>query len=163
MAARAASDARFERLVNPDRTLAPGERRRRVEAARKGHFASMLIRSLRARDAKRKRAAERPDPDGERRRATRRSVAARTGAFARLATHDPSELTAKARQASEARWQRLADPEGELTDEERAARIKELKSSHYRSMHIGTPSAVRRRRKCTISAAGAIRRASESA
>ena len=117
-AARAASDGRFERLVDPDGTLPPSERHRRAEAARGAHFASMLLRSLEARDAKRKRRAEQPDPDDKRRREIRRSVAGRIGAFTRLATHDPWELTAKAREASDARWQRLADPEGELTDEE---------------------------------------------
>ena len=51
-----------------------------------------------------------------------------------LATHDPSETTTKARQAAEARWDRLADPDHQLADEERATLVKALKSDYYRGL-----------------------------
>lgn len=41
--------ARFEREVDPDGTLPPAERARRVESARKAHFARMAFQSARAR------------------------------------------------------------------------------------------------------------------
>jgi hypothetical protein len=132
-AARSGADARFERLVDPDGTLAPAERARRAAAARQAHFASMLLRSIEARDGRRRRSGS-PVPDGERRRATRQSIAGRIGAFTMLATHDPSQTTVKARQAAEARWDRLADPDHQLAEEERAARVRALKSNYYRAL-----------------------------
>ncbi|HEY1119933.1 MAG TPA: hypothetical protein VGE43_19615 [Acidimicrobiales bacterium] len=48
-AARDASFARFERQVDPDGQLAPEERRRRAENARKAHMASMALKSAQAR------------------------------------------------------------------------------------------------------------------
>jgi len=48
-AARAAFLARFEREVDPDGTLAPEERARRAEAARKAYFAQLAHKSAKAR------------------------------------------------------------------------------------------------------------------
>lgn len=41
--------ARFERDVDPDGTLNPAERARRVESARRAHFARLAFRSAQAR------------------------------------------------------------------------------------------------------------------
>ena len=48
-AAREAFMARFEREVDPDGTLAPEERTRRAEAARKAYFAQLAHKSAKAR------------------------------------------------------------------------------------------------------------------
>jgi hypothetical protein len=47
--ARDAFMARFERQVDPDRTLPEAERRRRVEAARKAYFLGLALKSAKAR------------------------------------------------------------------------------------------------------------------
>lgn len=49
--ARATFLSRFEREVDPDGTLAPEERRRRAEHAKKAHFAALALKSA---DARRK-------------------------------------------------------------------------------------------------------------
>jgi hypothetical protein len=49
-AARYASHVeRFERLVDPDGTLDPTERQRRVAAARRAHFKALALKSAQAR------------------------------------------------------------------------------------------------------------------
>jgi len=50
--ARAAFNDRFERQVDPDRTLAPAERHCRAESARKAYFARLALRSAQARRAR---------------------------------------------------------------------------------------------------------------
>lgn len=47
--ARAAAVARFERQVDPDGVLPPGERAVRAEAARRAHFLRMALKSARSR------------------------------------------------------------------------------------------------------------------
>jgi len=47
--ARAALLAKFERDVDPDGVLAPAERRRRAESARRAHYTRMALRSAQAR------------------------------------------------------------------------------------------------------------------
>lgn len=47
--ARRASDARFEKLVDPDGTLSPDERAKRAANARKAHYTRMAYLSARAR------------------------------------------------------------------------------------------------------------------
>jgi hypothetical protein len=47
--ARASFLTRFEREVDPERTLPEGERKRRALAARKAHFARLALKSARAR------------------------------------------------------------------------------------------------------------------
>lgn len=47
--ARAALEARFEREVDPDGLLPPGERIRRAEHARRAYYAHLALRSARAR------------------------------------------------------------------------------------------------------------------
>lgn len=49
---RDAADARFEREVDPDGTLPPAERARRVESARRAHFTRLAMKSVEARRAK---------------------------------------------------------------------------------------------------------------
>jgi hypothetical protein len=44
--------ARFEREVDPDGVLSPAERARRVEHARKAHFARMALASAKVRAAR---------------------------------------------------------------------------------------------------------------
>lgn len=53
--------ARFEREVDPEGTLPPAERARRVEAAKKAHFQRLALRSAQVRSA-RKAAAEEATP-----------------------------------------------------------------------------------------------------
>ena len=50
--ARAAFEARWERIVDPDGTLAPQDRARRAAHARAAHFARMSLASARARRAR---------------------------------------------------------------------------------------------------------------
>jgi hypothetical protein len=50
--ARKAFLDRFEREVDPDGTLPPAERARRVESARKAYFARLALRSAQARARK---------------------------------------------------------------------------------------------------------------
>lgn len=50
--ARAAFLSGFEKQVDPDGTLAPEERARRAECARKAHFLKMALRSAQARARK---------------------------------------------------------------------------------------------------------------
>lgn len=52
--ARAARDARFEREVDPDGTLSPEERERRVTHARKAYFLGLARKSA---DSRRRKAA----------------------------------------------------------------------------------------------------------
>ena len=54
--ARAAFLERFEREVDPDGTLAPAERQRRAEAARRAHFARLALASAKARRGRKKAA-----------------------------------------------------------------------------------------------------------
>ncbi|MDO0937137.1 hypothetical protein QQY66_37495 [Streptomyces sp. DG2A-72] len=50
--AREAAQKRFERLVDPEGTLAPEERARRAEHARKAHFKRLALASSKARAAR---------------------------------------------------------------------------------------------------------------
>lgn len=51
--ARQASVARFEKLVDPDGTLPPEERRQRADSAMKAHFSRMAAASAASRRGKR--------------------------------------------------------------------------------------------------------------
>jgi len=53
VSARAGFNARFDREVDPDNILEPGERSRRAERAKKAYFLSMALRSAQVRRAKR--------------------------------------------------------------------------------------------------------------
>lgn len=56
--ARAAAMQRFEDQVDPDRSLAPAERAKRAESARRAYFADLARRSARARRLRREADAE---------------------------------------------------------------------------------------------------------
>lgn len=56
-AARTAAMDRFERQVDPDGILAPEERARRAESARKAYFIKLALKSAQARRARKQRAA----------------------------------------------------------------------------------------------------------
>lgn len=58
--ARAAANARFEKEVDPDGVLPPGERARRAEHARKAWFTSLALKSATARRKKGQQSNERP-------------------------------------------------------------------------------------------------------
>src|ERR1700745_1439611 len=64
---RKAFDARFEREVDPDGTLAPPERDRRAKAARKAYYIRLSIKSAQIRQAKAaaRRAQQPPRPTPE--------------------------------------------------------------------------------------------------
>lgn len=47
--ARAAAEARFEKIVDPDGTMTPAARAKAAEAARKAHFQRMALQSAKAR------------------------------------------------------------------------------------------------------------------
>jgi hypothetical protein len=49
-AARQAAHDRFERQVDPEGVLPPGERARRAESARKAYFLSLALRSAKSRN-----------------------------------------------------------------------------------------------------------------
>ncbi|WP_245612650.1 hypothetical protein [Actinotalea ferrariae] len=57
--------AKFERQVDPEGTLAPDERARRAEHARKAHFARLALKSARARRQSREAAALAAEADAE--------------------------------------------------------------------------------------------------
>jgi hypothetical protein len=57
--ARRAANDRFENQVDPDRILAPEERARRAEHARKAHMLSLALKSARARRQRKERVVNR--------------------------------------------------------------------------------------------------------
>ena len=61
-AARAGFLAKFERQVDPDRVLAPEERRRRALAARNAHMMRLALRSAEVRRKKKKRGRKEAGP-----------------------------------------------------------------------------------------------------
>lgn len=63
-AARATFLGRFELEVDPDMRLAPADRARRAEAARKAYFARLALRSAEVRQSRSaKRGGQRPEND----------------------------------------------------------------------------------------------------
>lgn len=53
-AARRGLEAKFEREVDPDGLLSPGERAKRVENARKAYYARLALKSAQARRGRRR-------------------------------------------------------------------------------------------------------------
>jgi hypothetical protein len=53
LAARAAFESRFERIVDPTGELEPAEREQRARAARRAHFARLALKSAQARRSRR--------------------------------------------------------------------------------------------------------------
>ncbi len=60
-----------------------------------------------------------------------RILQARLGGLTLAAKHDPREYVRPAKAAFDARWERLADPEGVLPPEERQRRADALKRAHF--------------------------------
>ncbi|MEX5712884.1 hypothetical protein AB1484_32665 [Parafrankia sp. FMc6] len=60
---RAAFLDRFDRQVDPDGTLAPDERARRAEHARRAYFSALALRSVQARRRRRTRSEQETPPD----------------------------------------------------------------------------------------------------
>jgi len=75
-----------------------------------------------------------------------RSLRARIAAHAMHARNDPVEITAKARAAFLAKFERQADPEGVLPPEERRRRAEHLRSAHFARLALASAKARRTRR-----------------
>jgi len=75
-----------------------------------------------------------------------RSLRARIAAHAMHARNDPVEITAKARAAFLAKFERQADPEGVLPPEERRRRAEHLRSAHFARLALAAAKARRARR-----------------
>jgi hypothetical protein len=74
-----------------------------------------------------------------------RSLRARMAAHAMHARNDPVEITAKARAAFLASFERAVDPEGVLPPEERRRRAEHLRSAHFARLALASAKARRRR------------------
>jgi hypothetical protein len=75
-----------------------------------------------------------------------RALRARLGAYAMHARNDARETTAKARAAFLARFERLADPDGQLPEAERQRRAKQLRSAYFARLALASAKARRVRR-----------------
>ena len=75
-----------------------------------------------------------------------RSLRARMAAHAMHARNDPVEITAKARAAFLASFDRQADPEGVLSAEERRRRAEHLRSAHFARLALASAKARRSRK-----------------
>ncbi len=75
-----------------------------------------------------------------------RSLRARMAAHAMHARNDPVEITAKARAAFLAKFERQADPEGTLPPEERRRRAEHLRSAHFARLALASAKARRGRK-----------------
>lgn len=81
--------------------------------------------------------------------AAERRLAARSAVHTRWGyTRDRTAATAPARAAADARFEKLADPEGTLTAQERAKRAASLRKAHYAQL-AKRSAEVRRQRKKT--------------
>ncbi len=79
-----------------------------------------------------------PEPPSERR--LRASIAANT----RWARQDPREGTATARRAFLERFEREADPDGDLSPQERVVRAERLRKAHFQRLALKSARARRR-------------------
>jgi len=75
-----------------------------------------------------------------------RRLRAQLGAYSLHAQRDAQETTQAARAAFDARFERLVDPRGELTQVERARRANAARRAHFVRMALRS-AAVRRARK----------------
>lgn len=74
------------------------------------------------------------------------SLASKFGAHMSWAnTEDRAARTAPARRALDAKFERLADPDGVLTPPERAKRAESLRKAHYARLALKSAQARRRR------------------
>ena len=63
--------------------------------------------------------------------ATRRRLTGRLGAYSMLSRHDPTEMTAHAREVGDLHWRRLVDPSEMLAPDEIERRVREAKSEYF--------------------------------
>lgn len=136
-AGRAALAVRFESHVDPEGVLPEHERARRAGAARRAFFATLCLRSLQARDRRKRQGRAGGDPNSGTSVATRRTLAGRIGVYTRLATHDAHDLTLvilAAREGSERRLRRLLEPGDGGSPEERRQAFESAKSEHFRAL-----------------------------
>jgi len=75
-----------------------------------------------------------------------RSLRARLAANTMHARNDAQATTAKARAAFLARFERLADPEGQLPPAERQRRAQQLRSAYFAQLALAAAKARRARR-----------------
>jgi hypothetical protein len=75
-----------------------------------------------------------------------RALRARLAAHAMHGRHDAREMTAKARAAFLARFERQADPEGRLPPAERQRRAQQLRSAYFARLALASAKARRARR-----------------
>jgi len=75
-----------------------------------------------------------------------RALRARLGAYVMHGRNDARETTAKARAAFLARFERLADPDGQLPEAERQRRAKQLRSAYFARLALASAKARRARR-----------------
>jgi hypothetical protein len=75
-----------------------------------------------------------------------RSLRARVAAYAMHARHDARQVTAKARSASEARFERQVDPHGVLDPQERRRRAEQARNAHMARMSLAAIKARRAKR-----------------
>jgi hypothetical protein len=76
-----------------------------------------------------------------------RRLRARMGGHAAHAKHDSTALTAPARAAFLARFERQVDPDGRLTVEERARRAEHAKQAYFAGLALKSARARARRRQ----------------
>ena len=69
----------------------------------------------------------------------------RLGAFAQHAAYDTRETTLAARQAFARRFERLVDPDGVLSEPERARRAEAAKRAHFQRMALLSAQARRKK------------------
>lgn len=77
-----------------------------------------------------------------------RSLIGRIGAHALHATHHPRETTAAARAAFLDRFEREADPDGLLPDNERARRATHLRKAYFTRLALASAKSRRQRKWC---------------
>jgi hypothetical protein len=70
---------------------------------------------------------------------------ARMAAHILHSKHDSRELTAKAREAFLARFEREVDPDGVLSEEERASRAEHARQAHFTRLALASAKARRTR------------------
>jgi hypothetical protein len=78
-----------------------------------------------------------------------RGLRARIGAYAMHGRNDARETTANGRAAFLARFERLADPEGQLPCAERQRRAQQLRSAYFARLALASAKARRARRPAT--------------
>ena len=84
----------------------------------------------------------------------------RIGAYATHSRHDPRETTANARRAFHDAFLDKADPDGVLSEEERARRAESLRREHF--ARLAYRSALVRRQRAESAVLAAMRRAARA-